>query len=99
MPLSNKDKAWLRKSGWAETAAEQNEAAFWAQASEAFVVGYTDCRERPALAMYDSVNNEYDHPFNPYRTRSQEWYDYRSGCREYYDRRENTMSKEEEVDL
>lgn len=63
----------------------QRKEQFFSRQTEAFRQGYTDCRLTRSLAKFDMINNEYDHQFNPYVTRSPEWDEYRAGCRRYYD--------------
>lgn len=65
---------------------KQKEDRFWDNVSDAFFQGYSDCSTIPAKECFDPVNNYFDHDYNPFVTRSQEWEDYCKGCKEYYER-------------
>lgn len=80
-------------ASWRHLSQRQAEDRFWKSMSSAFRKGYDDCMGIPSKVIFDSVHNEYDHDFNPYVTRSDEWIDYRAGCKEYYDRYEKYNEK------
>ena len=70
---------------WSEVICRQQREEFWASKPYAYRLGYADCEEYTNHVMLDPINNEYDHQYNPYLTRSQKWDDYRDGCMQYYD--------------